>query len=774
MQLDEKGSNKILFDGAHGQVTSDCELWQKNNNFFEGRKLADGITENFEEAIKPFEEAFESLKSQLADVYLESGSIPEGQDKDRLWANCLKEAAAADAIGDFDTLLGEIKNHIDGMVEKVTPDEAPEADTEDQEPIEDAVGDGSNGDAEVESAPEPEGKPEAEPESASEAKAEVDVTENVSGDSVDTETEPEVAETEDTESQEKAEPASEVDKTAESEEATEEELTPDGYFQGIADEARDLAKLSNWGQAAAALEALQVKWNEGPEGADETIKTQAQTAIKEAQEEVINNRAEYQKKQEEKKEKNFSFREELLARFQKIVDEGKWSAQGEVQTILRKFENARPLPNKGIEDQDAKLAELKNIFDENRVGYLVQARQKEEDNLTGKLITIEKIENIIENAGKTTSDWEALNTEIEELNRQFRKIGRVPKERDSETWTRFRATRDAFIEKRMAHDKSFKKELDKSIAKRKKLIEKAQALSGSEDLASASVEINKLHSEWRKLTNIPKELNDEYWNQFKEASDNFNKIKSENIDTLRDQEQQNLDAKTALCEKIEKIIEEGDFKGSTKNVEGLFAEWKNIGPVPKKKSNSIWQRFRKAMDNYYKHRRDHYKDIRNEQQENLKKKNEIIRKIAEHASAEEPESVLPEIKTLQDEYQSIGFVPIKQKDKLWKAYREASDLFYNKLREKGRPETGRQRPSKSPDKQLGSEIFRLRKEAESIREQIMKYNDTKTYFKPNKKGMELRNEIQKNIDEAEVKLQEKLSRIDELSKELDAMDNGQS
>jgi hypothetical protein len=207
-------------------------------------------------------------------------------------------------------------------------------------------------------------------------------------------------------------------------------------------------------------------------------------------------------------------------------------------------------------------------------------------------------------------------------------------------------------------------------------------------------------------------------------------------------------------------------------IESLFKEWNAIGPVPRRKNKKIWARFKTAIDAYQTHRRQHFKQARIEQKDNLTRKREIIDKLLAMAEAEVTDTTAAELKQLQQEFQAVGFVPIKLKEKIWTDYRAASDAVYKKVRAQEAPSAPRpassaprpqaHRPSNVPEPR--SDLYRLKKEAESVNEMMLHYIDAITYIKPNKGGNVLRDEIQAKIDAAKVQLDKLKAEIEALNK----------
>ncbi|MCH8557063.1 MAG: DUF349 domain-containing protein [Balneolia bacterium] len=730
MQTEASSSNDNLFENDFCHVTAEGALIQNDNTLFSGKTLEEVVTaENAEDRAAHFSAAFSKMEAELKEKLssIEAGISADELDKHKnAFLSTLKEA---EAVGDFPALMAHIENDLKAKAVAIKNEAKPAEAPEDTQLAEDSA----------QAVEEVEANKETKPADTQKA-----------------------SETDETEAKSEEEP---------------EELSPEEYYKNLTQKAQELSEIRNTKTASSTYDELKAKWAAGPDF-DHIDYYKLKDKFEAVEKDLETRRLEYQKQQEEKRKKNLAFREELLDRVQKIIDDKKWAAQGEISNLTRKFESVKPLPNEGPAEQDARLQSLLSVFEENRVEYLVQVRQQEEDNLTGKLFVIEKIESLISGAGEKTADWKALDDELEKLFKDWKKIGRIPKEKEDDLWKRFHAAREQFFEARVDYDPEFKKEMDKNIDKRLKLIARAEELKESDSLATAARDINNLHNEWKKLGPIPQAQNDELWARFKKASDEFNSIRDENADKIKEEESKNLAEKERLIEEVQKLIDSEGWKGSTKKMEKIFEEWKAVGPVPRRKSNTSWKKFRKLMDNFYKERRSYFKEVRSEQQDNLKTKRDIVDKITELSKAENIEEALTEVKALQEQYKQIGFVPIKHKDKIWDKYREANDLFFGELRQRGDKSSqssggGRSSGGGSEEKQLSGELFKLRKEADQIRNDIAKYADTKTYFKPNKKGQKLIDEIQGNIDKAESKLEDKEKRIAEVQQQLEELKNAE-
>ncbi|MCH8524759.1 MAG: DUF349 domain-containing protein [Balneolales bacterium] len=546
------------------------------------------------------------------------------------------------------------------------------------------------------------------------------------------------------------------------------------YYTDLVAKAETIKAMTDWQLGALEFENLRIKWGEGP-AIDDEEKKELFAKVLEAQKEFSEARKAYYEKQNERKAANLEKREGLLKRLTELVEQKKWGQFNEVASIQRKFEDIRPLPPEA-EAQNAAFNTLLEEFEKHKVEHLVKLREKEEENLLGKLAILDKIKAVVEGISETTKDWDNLDKQVEDLATQWKKVGRVAKEKSDEIWDQYKSARDAFTAKKMEFNSAFKAELEKNIKAKEGIIAKAESLLEETDLAVASKEMNILHRRWRDSGPVPKEQSDELWSKFKEVFEKFDVIRDENIDVIRAAEQENYDAKVALCERAEALAEDESSINQKDLIEKLYNEWNNLGPVPKRKTKTIWKRFKKAIDTLQKSRRNHYKQLRFEQKENLQRKREITEKITSLAEAENKEEALAEVKALQQEFGEIGFVPIKFKNKAWDEYRAACDTFFNALRSsnKGGAATGgggtRSSAPVSENRQMQNEIFRLRKEADKINETILQYSDTKTYIKPNKSGMALRDELQAKIDKAQEDLDAKNAEIEKIKRTMEDMD----
>ncbi len=539
-------------------------------------------------------------------------------------------------------------------------------------------------------------------------------------------------------------------------------------YDAILTRAKELANSYDWQTGFDEFDLLKTRWSEGPAVEDEAWKKARYNELLEALRTYAERRKAHYDQLNERKAANFQRREDLLKRLSDLIEAKRWSQYAEVASIQHKFEDIRPLPAEH-EDQDKRFAAVLETFNHHKVDYLVKVRQREDENYLLKLTILEKMKQLVATLGETTV-WADADRELETLSDQWRKVGKVAKEKSDDAWQAFKQVRDAYSDLKLHNDSKYRHELEKNQHTRTELCEKAEALLKETDLALAAKEMNLLHKRWKETGSTFREHSEALWERFKAASDQFNNVKHENLDVIRDAEQHNYEAKEALCLKAEGLLTAESKDHGHDIIESLFKEWNTIGPVPRRKNKKIWARFKTAIDSYQQHRRNHFKQARIEQKDNMTRKREVIDKLLALAELEVTDTTAAELKQLQQEFQAIGFVPIKFKERIWTDYRAASDAVYKKVRAleaetSPRPQASRpspQRPQQHSDSR--SDVFRLKKEAESVNELMLHYMDSITYIKPNKGGNVLRDEIQAKIDAAKEQLDKLKAEIDKANR----------
>lgn len=392
-------------------------------------------------------------------------------------------------------------------------------------------------------------------------------------------------------------------------------------------------------------------------------------------------------------------KEGLVETLKEIVAAGRHTAHKEVSLIKQIFFNLRQKEteeelNKFIEagndpeaftaspsEHEALFKELYNTFKEQRAAYLEAEENRRQENLAKKLGVIEAIKTLMEDVDNINRNY----PRFVELQAEFKEIKDIPAAAENDVWKQYKLQEEHFYDllklNRELRDLDFKKNLEV----KRQLIEQAKALATEEDVIEAGRKLQILHNEWRETGPVAKELRDEIWNEFKEASTVVNKRHQEYFDSRREKETENEVAKTKLCEEVEAInIEEiKSFAGwdkATEEIKAAQAKWRELGPAPRKVNNALFARFRAVCDKFFEAKAEYYKTIKNEHRENLAKKEALCQKAEELMNKVDEPGTREKIQALQAEWKTVGPVERKLSDAVWARFTAACNAFYEQLR----------------------------------------------------------------------------------------------
>ena len=771
---------KHLFENNFAYITSSGEVKLKGTSLFEERTLGNVDPDSAEEQIKTFETAFEKLSGKVDSFFEKSAELSDVEDIKSSFNSLLEEINSAEAVGDFETLINSARDKFSELTESKEADENQTGPVEGDEPKAAEQTAVAVDETEEEKVEEP---PKTEADTAEKPEAKQAVSEQPETEKADEEAEaedikePEIEEAAalNTESVEEPLAVEETEaKTERDEEPSEEkEEAPEDYYRKLAEKAESLSELSDWAYATMEFENIDLKWSDGPEieGADIKPYREKIDTLREALEEK--KKAHYEE-QKRIREENLEKKKDVLKQLKQIIDEEKWANTRDVARIKGRWEQIKPIPNSEQEKLENSFNALLTTFEEHKVDRLVKQKQQEEDNLTGKLVILEKMEEFISSADEN-ADWNDLDKKLADYTKQFRRIGRVPIEKNQDTWDRFHAAQDSFHAMRFKYDAKYRKEIEKFTSKKKQLIDEAEALIDADDIAKASRKVNKLHRRWKKTGNLPQKDENEMWDRFKAATDAFNEKKSENIDQLREQEDENYSKKLGIIEKANELKESEEWEQTHKDFQKLMNQWKAIGPVPKRKSGKIWKKFKDAMDHFYGRRRDFFKEVKEERKDNLKEKEAVLDQLKELTSHENPIKAVELAKPLQEEFKKAGYVPIKHKNRMWKEYRETCDVIYERFRasKSAAQIVGKENVENfSPDdiadiKKKQDQADRLRKEINKLSGELIQMKESLSYFKPTSSGSSLLDDVKSRIDKAEQDINKKEEKLQKFEIEID-------
>ncbi|MBW6478587.1 MAG: DUF349 domain-containing protein [Bacteroidales bacterium] len=273
---------------------------------------------------------------------------------------------------------------------------------------------------------------------------------------------------------------------------------------------------------------------------------------------------------------------------------------------------------------------------------------------------------------------------LQKLHEAWKETGPVPKDKKDEIWDRFKAASDALNEHRQKYYDELREDQNKNYAAKIVLCEKAEqlselALKSPKEWQANTDKINELFKVWKTIGFAPKKVNDEVWVRFRTALDTFFKLKKEFFQTYKDEQSENYNQKVNLCLQAEALKDSEDWKRTTDELIALQQEWKKIGPVPRKFSDKIWKRFRSACDEFFHRKSEYFSNIGEKQDENYRKKKELIEKIKTYPYSKDNTDNLNILKEFQREWMEIGHVPIKQKDAIQNEFRKTINDQFDKL-----------------------------------------------------------------------------------------------
>ena len=358
--------------------------------------------------------------------------------------------------------------------------------------------------------------------------------------------------------------------------------------------------------------------------------------------------------------------EAIKSAFYKLLSKLKGESDGESRAENDPFE---------VVEQNFKA--IYSDYKRERAEYMSRLEAEREESLKKKKAIIEELKALVEGQEDVSSQF----TVFRELQNRWREAGPVP----VQSYRDINDTYQYYVEKfydmvkinRDLRDLDFKKNLEAKEA----FCAAAEKLAENENVVNAFHELQKLHEQWKEYGPVAKEKREEIWDRFKAATSVINKKYQAHFEGLKAQQEDNLEKKKVLCEKLEEIAEReikntADWNQLSKEIESLQAEWRTIGFATKKENQKIYDRFRAACDKFFERKREHYTTIKDSMSANLEKKQAIIEQAEALKSSTEWKKTADQLIALQKQWKEIGAVPRKKSEQLWKRFRAACDEFF--------------------------------------------------------------------------------------------------
>ena len=363
----------------------------------------------------------------------------------------------------------------------------------------------------------------------------------------------------------------------------------------------------------------------------------------------------------------------------------------------------------------------------------------------------------------------------QKLNEEFRDTGPVAKEQRDEIWARFKAATTAIHRRHQQHFEALKEKERNNLDQKTVICEIVEAIDCNElttpsQWEEKAQEVIALQAKWKTIGYAPQKMNVQIYERFHKACDEFFHKRSEFFKSMKENMSANLEKKRALCEKAEALKDSTDWKATADALTKLQKEWKTIGPVNKRHSNEVWKRFITACDYFFEQRNKAQSSQRNQEQENLEKKKAIIDQLNAIDENTDSEEVTQQVRDLMKQWNSIGHVPIKDKDKIYKRYRNIVDKLFEQFNiSASNRKLSNFKASVSSMQEGGSQLYREREKLvriyENMKSELQTYENNLGFLNASsKKGSSLLLELNRKVDKlkADIELaKEKIKVLDE-------------
>ena len=388
-------------------------------------------------------------------------------------------------------------------------------------------------------------------------------------------------------------------------------------------------------------------------------------------------------------------KEEVITRLQAINQQEELADKTELDTLKQTFYRLRNAEVEAAQktfeenggdvaafvapkdDLETQFKEIMSSIREKRNALKAAEEQEKQANLEKKLTIIEQMKELAD----SPEDANKAYHEFKKLQAEWNEIKNIPADKTNELWKSYQLQTEKFYDLLKLNNEFREYDFKKNLGIKIQLCEAAEKLATEEDVISAFHQLQKLHQEFRETGPVAKELRDEIWNRFKAASSVVNRRHQQHFEEIKEKEQRNLDEKIVICEIVEtmeydKMATFQDWQDKTEEVLALQAKWKTIGFAPQKMNTKIFERFRKACDDFFRRKAEHFKSIKGSMNENLEKKKQMCERAETLKDSQDWKNTAEILTKLQKEWKEVGPVPKKYSDPIWKRFVSACDYFF--------------------------------------------------------------------------------------------------
>lgn len=501
--------------------------------------------------------------------------------------------------------------------------------------------------------------------------------------------------------------------------------------------------------------------------------TELEAEFKELLNEFRNNKAKLNAQQEQEKGNNLLKKQHIIEQMKQLVESNDDVSANVAafRQLQQDWKNTGPVPPTATNE----LWKQYNLYQESFWDLIkINNELREYDfkkNLEAKTKLCEAAEMLA-----NEEDVVSAFRQLQKLHENWHELGPVARELREEIWNRFKTASTAINKKHQSHFDDIRKVEDENMALKASLCERIEAIdttkfSSYKDWDEATKIVLEAQEEWRSVGFAPRKANQKIFDRYRKACDKFFSTKAEFYKSIKSNLTQNLEQKKLLCEKAEAIKDSTDWKEAGDQLVQLQKEWKTIGPVAKKYSDDIWKRFITACDYFFEQKNKNASGQRSVEMQNLDKKKELIAKITGFEKTGNAAESLAALRALAAEWNALGHVPFKEKDKIYKEYRAALDAQFEKLNidvSQRRLETFRNNlkdMTSKGDNKLYREREKLVRAYEHLKSEIATYENNIGFLSiASKKGDGMLKEMERKIEtlKEECKLlEQKISLIDD-------------
>jgi hypothetical protein len=354
--------------------------------------------------------------------------------------------------------------------------------------------------------------------------------------------------------------------------------------------------------------------------------------------------------------------------------------RAKVETERKLFVEAGGKPEEFQPEEDPYEADLRNLlkqYQDLRIEHNRRLDEEKEINLEKKYEIIEEIKALINNKESINKTFH----EFRDLQNRWREIGPVPQTKLKDLWDTYHHHVENFYDYIKINKELRDMDLKKNLETKIEICEKTEELLVEPSIIKAFNILQKYHEQWREVGPVPRDKKDELWERFKAATSIINKKHQDYFEGRKSEQKKNLDAKIALCEKVEEIANSEieshrEWDDKSKELIELQKLWRTIGFAPKKDNNRIYERFRLASDKFFDRKREFYNQNKEEQQNNLQLKTDLCIQAEALKDSTDWKKTADEFIEIQKNWKQIGPVPRKYSDAIWKRFRAACDYFF--------------------------------------------------------------------------------------------------